>query len=74
MSDLDREAMKQRVKGTAQDIKGRMKEAAGNLADREDWEAEGQLDQVEGNVRKGIGKVGEKLSDAVDALKRDTDR
>ena len=71
MSDLKRDSIEQQVKGTATDMKGRVKEAAGNLAGREDWEAEGQMDQAEGKVRKGVGKVGEKLSDAADALKDD---
>ena len=71
MSDLKRESMEQQVKGTVADAKGRMKEAAGNLAGREDWEAEGQMDQQRVRYEKGVGKVGEKLSDAADALKDD---
>ena len=59
MSDLKRESIEQQVKGTAEDMKGRIKEAAGNLAGREDWEAEGEMDQVKGKVRKGVGQVGE---------------
>ena len=74
MSDLKRDSIEQQIKGTAEDMKGRVKEAAGDLAGRDDWEAEGQMDQVEGKVRKGVGKVGEKLSDAADALKDDLDR
>jgi uncharacterized protein YjbJ (UPF0337 family) len=68
MSDIKRESIEQQVKGTAKDVEGRVKEAAGTLAGREDWEAEGQMDQVEGQVRKGVGKAGEKLSDAADAV------
>ena len=71
MSDLKRESMEQQIKGAATDMKGRVKEAAGDLAGRDDWAAEGEMDQAEGQVRKGIGKMGGKLSDAIDALKDD---
>ena len=46
-------------------------EAAGDLAGRDDWAAEGEMDQAEGKVRKGVGKMGEKLDNAIDALKDD---
>lgn len=69
MKDLKQESIEQQVKGTAKDIKGRVKEAAGNVAGREDWEAEGELDQIEGQVQRGIGRAGEKVSDLADDLK-----
>jgi uncharacterized protein YjbJ (UPF0337 family) len=69
MKDLKQESIEQQVKGTAKDIKGRVKEAAGNVAGREDWEAEGELDQLEGKVQRGIGRAGEKVSDLADDLK-----
>ena len=53
---LKRGSIEQQIKGTAEDLKGRVKEAAGNLAGREDWEADGQMDQAEGNVRKGLAR------------------
>jgi uncharacterized protein YjbJ (UPF0337 family) len=71
MDDLKKESMKQQVKGTGQDLKGRVKEAAGDLTNNADLEAEGQLDQAEGAVRKQAGRAGERLSDAADALKDD---
>jgi uncharacterized protein YjbJ (UPF0337 family) len=69
MKDLKQESIEQQVKGTAKDIKGRVKEAAGNVAGREDWEAEGELDQIEGQVQRGIGRAGQKVSDLADDLK-----
>ena len=66
MSDLKRESMEQQVKGAAGKAKGRIKEAAGDLTGREDWQAEGEMDQVEGSVRSGLGRAGERLSDMVD--------
>jgi uncharacterized protein YjbJ (UPF0337 family) len=71
MSDLKRESMKQKAKGTGADVKGKVKEAAGSLTGRDDWKAEGEADQAEGTVRKGVGDAGSKLSDAADKLKGD---
>jgi uncharacterized protein YjbJ (UPF0337 family) len=71
MSDLKRESMEQQVKGAASKAKGRIKEAAGDLAGREDWQAEGEMDQVEGSVRSGVGRAGERVSDALENLKDD---
>ena len=44
------------------DIKGRVKEAAGDLTNDKDLEREGKLDQA-------AGKVKEKAGDVVDAVK-----
>jgi uncharacterized protein YjbJ (UPF0337 family) len=44
------------------DIKGRVKEAAGDLTDNKDLEREGKVDQA-------AGKVKDKAGDAVDAIK-----
>jgi uncharacterized protein YjbJ (UPF0337 family) len=66
MDDLKRKSMEQQVKGAAAKAKGRVKHAAGDLTGREDWQAEGQMDQMEGSVRSGLGRAGERLSDIVD--------
>lgn len=65
MDDLKRKSMGQQVKGAAENLKGRVKEAAGDLTNNPDLEAEGQMDQAKGNIRKGVGKVGEGISDAL---------
>lgn len=44
------------------DLKGRVKEAAGDLTDDEELEREGKADQLS-------GKVKDKVGDAVDAVK-----
>jgi len=72
--DLRRESMEQRIKGTADSAKGNLKEAAGKVFDREDWEAEGKMDQLKGKVRSGAGRVGQDLSDAADELTKRDDR
>ena len=66
MKDLKRESVKQQVKGATSTAKGRAKEAAGSLAGREDWKAEGEVDQLEGDVRSGLGRAGKRVSDALD--------
>jgi uncharacterized protein YjbJ (UPF0337 family) len=53
----------------ADDMKGRVKEAAGNLTGDKDLEREGELDQAGGKVKKTAEKVGDKVDDAVDAVK-----
>lgn len=45
------------------DMKGRVKEAAGDLTDDPDLKREGKLDQAEGKVKEGIDSVRDKLSD-----------
>jgi uncharacterized protein YjbJ (UPF0337 family) len=46
-------------------MKGRLKEAAGNLTDNEDLEREGKVDQGKGKVKEGVDNVGDKIKDAV---------
>lgn len=74
MSDLKRESMKQQVKGALDKTKGQIKEAAGDLTDNESLEAEGKLDQIKGSVRSGVGRAGERLSDAADDVAEEIDR
>lgn len=47
------------------EMKGRVKEAAGDLTDREDLEREGKLDQAKGKVKDAIDKTSEKVNDAL---------
>lgn len=58
------------------DLKGRAKEAAGDLADDDRLQREGKADQVEGKVkdlvdgaRDKIGELADKVRDAVDSDK-----
>ncbi|HRW39197.1 MAG: CsbD family protein [Acidimicrobiales bacterium] len=46
----------------ADDLKGRAKEAAGDLTDDDDLKREGKADQVTGKVKEGIDKVKDKLT------------
>jgi uncharacterized protein YjbJ (UPF0337 family) len=49
--------------GTADKAKGRMKEAAGALADDEDLKAKGKLDQLAGKTKDAAESVVDKVKD-----------
>jgi len=61
------------MSGKMDQVKGRIKEAAGVLTDDESLKREGQLDQVVGQVKEAAAKVAEKVKEKVertaDALK-----
>jgi uncharacterized protein YjbJ (UPF0337 family) len=50
------------------DIKGRVKEAAGDLTDNDDLKREGKLDQASGKVKEFVDDAKDKVEDAVDAI------
>ena len=54
---------KEHVKGTADKVKGAIKEAAGKLTGDKKLEAEGKLDKMKGEARDVVG-------DVKDAVKR----
>lgn len=45
------------VKGEFHDLKGKVKEKAGQLTNDPDLEAEGQAEEIAGKVQKKIGQV-----------------
>jgi uncharacterized protein YjbJ (UPF0337 family) len=45
------------------DIKGRVKEAAGDLTDNDQMKHEGKVDQGKGKVKDVVDKVGDKVKD-----------
>ncbi|MDX6724008.1 MAG: hypothetical protein QOD44_2733 [Solirubrobacteraceae bacterium] len=51
--------------GTADDVKGRMKEAAGDLTDDQGLKNEGKVDRATGSVKDAIGDASDKAKDAV---------
>jgi uncharacterized protein YjbJ (UPF0337 family) len=51
------------------DAKGRVKEAAGDLADNDRLKREGKADQVGAKVKEKIEDVKEKVEDVVDDVK-----
>jgi uncharacterized protein YjbJ (UPF0337 family) len=51
--------------GDADDLKGRVKEAAGDLTDDSDLKNEGKVDQATGSVKDKVGDVSDSVKDAV---------
>ena len=52
--------------GTADKVKGRIKEAAGALTDDKKLKHEGKVDQAIGKAKNAAGKVLDKAKDLVD--------
>ncbi|MGC4117099.1 MAG: CsbD family protein [Myxococcales bacterium] len=50
---------KKHVEGTADEVKGRIKESAGALTGDRQLQGEGRLDQVKGAVKDKIGNIKE---------------
>jgi len=59
---------KDQVKGAAEQGKGKVKEAAGNLTGNKSLEREGEADQVKGKVQKNYGDAKENVEDGIDKL------
>jgi uncharacterized protein YjbJ (UPF0337 family) len=51
---------------TGDEIKGRVKEAAGDLTDNKDLKREGNLDQASGKLKEKVDNVADKVKDFVD--------
>lgn len=47
------------------EMKGRAKEAAGDLTDREDLEREGKLDQAKGKAKEAVDEAGDKVNEVL---------
>ena len=52
----------------AQDVKGKIKEAAGDLTGNEDLEAKGKTDQAKADVKEKVGDLKNKAADALNSL------
>lgn len=61
---------KDEFKGKVENVKGRVKEAAGALSGNKEVQAEGMIDRAKGAVRE---KVGEIKGDVKRDVKRDVD-
>jgi uncharacterized protein YjbJ (UPF0337 family) len=48
---------KDRIKGSATDMGGKAKEAAGNLTGDAKLQSEGKMDQGKGKVQKAVGSI-----------------
>jgi uncharacterized protein YjbJ (UPF0337 family) len=56
------------LEGKAEQIKGKMKQAAGDLTDDEQLHGEGVEDEAAGNVQEGYGKIRRKAGEAIEDL------
>ena len=60
--------------GKKEQLKGKMKQAAGDLTDNDRLHDEGVADEAAGDVKEGFGrgrrKVGEAIEDLGDSIKR----
>lgn len=55
--------------GTADDAKGRLKEAAGALTDDDSLRNEGKVDQAAGSVKDKVGDAVDKVKDLISGRK-----
>jgi uncharacterized protein YjbJ (UPF0337 family) len=51
--------------GTADDAKGRVKQAAGDLTDNDRLKNEGKVDRATGSLKNKIGDAADKVKEAV---------
>jgi uncharacterized protein YjbJ (UPF0337 family) len=59
---------KERIKGKAQDVAGRVERQVGEWTGNDKAQAEGLAKQAEGKTRNAIGKVKDGVRDAADKL------
>ena len=56
------------------DIKGRVKEAAGDLTDNDELKREGKADRASGKAKEFVDEAGDKAKNLVDDVKGRVDR
>ena len=58
--------------GTADEAKGRIKEAIGSLTDDDELKREGEAERAAGSIKEKLGKVVDDVRDAVTGRKDDS--
>ena len=58
------------MEGKKDEMKGRVKEAAGDLSDNKDLKREGQSDQAAGKVKQKVEDAKDWVEDKIDDLKK----
>lgn len=56
--------------GQVDDLKGRAKEAAGDLTNNDDLKREGKIDQAAGKVKEKVGDAKDWVEDKIDDVKK----
>jgi uncharacterized protein YjbJ (UPF0337 family) len=59
---------REELEGKKENVKGRVKEAAGTLTGNEDLESEGAAEREHGALRQETGKARRKLGEAIEDL------
>jgi len=52
-----KQSTEDKAKGTFYEVKGKVKEKAGQVTNNPDLEAEGQIEKIGGKIQKKIGQV-----------------
>ena len=56
------------LKGKMEQLKGKAKQAAGDLTDDESLQSEGKADEARGDLREGYGTTKRKVGDAIEDI------
>ena len=56
------------IEGKAKELKGRIKQGAGDVIDDEHLKDEGVADEAEGEVQKGFGNIRDKVGKAIEEV------
>ncbi|HUF98053.1 MAG TPA: CsbD family protein [Ilumatobacter sp.] len=60
------------MSGTVDKMKGRAKQAAGDLTDNDELHNDGKKDEAAGKLKDGAEKAKDKVEDAIDSVKKRT--
>ena len=60
--------------GKGEKLKGKLKQAAGDLTDNERLHDEGVADEAAGNVQEGFGRARRKVGEAIEDIGEDIKR
>ena len=65
--DLTQRGAENSAEGTAKDMKGKLKDAAGGLTGDSSMQAEGKWDQIKGKAQDALGDAQRKLDNNTDS-------
>jgi uncharacterized protein YjbJ (UPF0337 family) len=71
--DLSDRGRENELRGVGEQIKGRVKDAAGGLTDDGSLQAEGKWDKTKGKVREKFGQVQQDVGNRVDRARDEDD-
>jgi uncharacterized protein YjbJ (UPF0337 family) len=61
MKDLNERGLENQVKGTAKEVKGRVRGDVGDATDNTSQHIKGRAEQLEGKIQKNFGKAERKV-------------